>query len=209
MEARRRGGSNMTTAEKFRAMNTPQNRAIFSMFMMFFLMHFISRIDFDVQPRKTYLICAYAFSQIITLVFAGLIYLKINKVNDKNLIHIRNTGMVANAQNAAEGGENNEVITQTIREYDLGKCKQMVFNVAMTVGFSTLLYYKFNMIRPLAIQSALAIKNLYEQPLVRIHLLGKPATGELARPFNVNGLFGQKEEALTDKDVKRMEKKKN
>lgn len=79
--------------------------------------------------------------------------------------------------------DENEVITQTVMEYDLSKCKQMFSNVAITVALSGFLYYKFQIIKPLAIQSVFAIKNLIEQPLVMIHIFGRPATGELARPF--------------------------
>ena len=38
----------------------------------------------------------------------------------------------------------------------------------------------------------MAVKNLYDAKLVQIHIFGKPATGDLKRPFKSGGgLFGQ------------------
>jgi len=75
-------------------------------------------------------------------------------------------------------------------EYDMAKVKQMVGNTCLTMAISIFLYYKFSILKPLAIQSVFAIKNLAEQPLVMIHIFGKPATGELARPFKSTNLLG-------------------
>ena len=63
-----------------------------------------------------------------------------------------------------------KLLEETVMEYDLSKCKQMFSNVAITIALSGFLYYKFQIIKPLAIQSIFAIKNLLEQPLVMIHL---------------------------------------
>lgn len=50
-------------------------------------------------------------------------------------------------------------------------------------------YLKYT--NPLLIQSIIPLKSLFENKLVQIHLLGKPATGELARPWKVSGgMFG-------------------
>jgi len=34
------------------------------------------------------------------------------------------------------------------------------------------------------------LKSLYDSNMVQLHILGKPATGELARPFKAAGMFG-------------------
>jgi len=71
----------------------------------------------------------------------------------------------------------------------MNKCKQMFVSIGVTVALITFLYYKFQIIKPLALQSLLAIKNLFDQPLVSIHIFGKPATGDLARPFKAPSIF--------------------
>lgn len=50
------------------------------------------------------------------------------------------------------------------------------------------LYMKYT--NPLLIQSILPVKSALEQKVVRIHVFGQPASGELKRPFKVTTLFG-------------------
>ena len=51
------------------------------------------------------------------------------------------------------------------------------------------LYMKFT--QPLFIQALMGIKGLYDAKPVHIHILGKPAEGDLKRPFKAGGgLFG-------------------
>lgn len=49
------------------------------------------------------------------------------------------------------------------------------------------LYMKYT--QPLFIQGILPLKGLYDSKVLLIHLLGKPATGELKRPFAVPAGF--------------------
>ena len=52
------------------------------------------------------------------------------------------------------------------------------------------LYMKYT--QPLFIQGIMALKGLYDAKLIQIHIFGKPATGDLKRPFKAGGgLFGQ------------------
>jgi len=55
---------------------------------------------------------------------------------------------------------------------------------------------------PLVIQSVVPLKGLFENKLVKIHLLGNPATGELARPWKVSagllGMLGAENTAAAD-----------
>lgn len=41
--------------------------------------------------------------------------------------------------------------------------------------------------QPLFIQSLMGLKNLYDSKLVMIYILGKPAEGDLKRPFKGSG----------------------
>jgi hypothetical protein len=49
-------------------------------------------------------------------------------------------------------------------------------------------YMKYT--QPLFIQALMGIKNLYDAKPVHIHLLGRPAVGDLKRPFKVASMFG-------------------
>lgn len=59
------------------------------------------------------------------------------------------------------------------------------------------LYMKYT--NPLLIQSVLPVKSALEQNIVQIHVFGKPASGDLKRPFKVASLFGPSGGAATDK----------
>lgn len=49
-------------------------------------------------------------------------------------------------------------------------------------------YFKFT--QPLFVQALMGIKGLFDAKPVAIHLLGKPATGDLKRPFTAPSLMG-------------------
>lgn len=51
------------------------------------------------------------------------------------------------------------------------------------------IYFKFT--QPLFIQALMGFKTLYDAKLVSIHVLGKPAIGDLKRPFKVASMFGR------------------
>ena len=44
--------------------------------------------------------------------------------------------------------------------------------------------------QPLFIQALMGLKALYDAKPVAIHILGRPAEGDLKRPFKVGGMFG-------------------
>ena len=48
-------------------------------------------------------------------------------------------------------------------------------------------YMKYT--QPLFIQSLMGLKGLYDAKTIHIHLLGKPAEGDLKRPFKAAGGF--------------------
>ena len=50
------------------------------------------------------------------------------------------------------------------------------------------LYLKYT--QPLFIQALMGLKNLYDAKPVAIHILGKPADGDLKRPWKVQSMFG-------------------
>jgi hypothetical protein len=47
------------------------------------------------------------------------------------------------------------------------------------------LYFKYT--NPLLIQSIIPLKGAFEGNLVKVHLFGQPATGDLARPWKAAG----------------------
>ena len=62
----------------------------------------------------------------------------------------------------------------------------------MGIAMMAVMHLYFHFTQPLFIQSLMGFKGLYDAKLVSIHLLGKPATGDLKRPFKAASMFGGK-----------------
>ncbi len=99
--------------------------------------------------------------------------------------------------------EEPKVITTTIHAYDLSQLKALyksqVMGIAMMAGMH--LYMKYT--NPLLIQSIIPLKGAFEGNLIKIHLWGKPAEGDLKRPFKaapglMSALQGESGAATTD-----------
>lgn len=63
-------------------------------------------------------------------------------------------------------------------------------SVFMGVAMMGVMHIYFHFTQPLFIQGLMGLKNIYDAPLVSIHLLGKPAVDSLARPFKVASMLG-------------------
>ena len=107
--------------------------------------------------------------------------------------------------------ESGQLITTTVRDYDLSETSKLVrssihyysfvhtFNISlqlrssyMGIAMMAVMHLYFHFTQPLFIQSLMGFKGLYDAKLVSIHLLGKPATGDLKRPFKAASMFGGK-----------------
>mmetsp|Transcript_53950 Transcript_53950/g.148793 ORF Transcript_53950/g.148793 Transcript_53950/m.148793 type:complete len:90 (+) Transcript_53950:57-326(+) len=56
-------------------------------------------------------------------------------------------------------------------------------SLQLGVVITLLMHFKFGMTQPLIYQAVSSLVELYFHPLVQVHLLGKPTTGALKRPF--------------------------
>jgi hypothetical protein len=84
-------------------------------------------------------------------------------------------------------GEEPKLVTTTIQEYDSNQVaaqyKQQMMGCAMMAFMH--IYMKYT--NPLLIQSIIPVKGAFESNLVKVHIFGKPATGELKRPWKASG----------------------
>ena len=62
----------------------------------------------------------------------------------------------------------------------------------MGIAMMAVMHLYFHFTQPLFIQSLMGFKGLYDAKLVSIHVLGRPATGDLKRPFKTPSMFGRK-----------------
>jgi hypothetical protein len=93
-------------------------------------------------------------------------------------------------------------VTTTVQAYDQQQWRALIRGQLMGIGMMGVMHLYFKYTNPLLIQSIIPLKGVFEANLVKIHVLDKPATGDLKRPWKANaGMFGgmQSGEIKTDK----------
>ena len=63
-------------------------------------------------------------------------------------------------------------------------------SVYLGIAMMAVMHGYFRYTQPLFIQALMGLKGLYDAKLVAIYILGKPADGDLARPFKAPSMFG-------------------
>lgn len=93
-------------------------------------------------------------------------------------------------------------VTTTVYAYDMQQLQSLFKSQLMGVGMLCVMHLYFKYTNPLLIQSIIPLKGAFEGNLVKIHLLGQPASGDLKRPWKAAGGFMgamQQGEIKTDK----------
>jgi len=129
------------------------------------------------------------------LIIVGIyIYCKmqIDKKNDLTIIKYVEPPPMGSA-------EEPKSVTTTVAEYDRQQLRSLIRAQLMGVGMMAVMHFYFKYTNPLIIQSVIPLKSAFEGNLVKVHLLGNPAVGDLKRPWKTNsGLMG----AMTGGEVK-------
>lgn len=79
--------------------------------------------------------------------------------------------------------EEGKLVTTTIQAYDAQQIKAAFRSQFMGLAMMGFMHLYMKYTNPLLIQSIIPFKSAIEANLVQIHLLGKPASGDLKRPF--------------------------
>jgi hypothetical protein len=83
--------------------------------------------------------------------------------------------------------EEPKLVTTTVHAYDVSQLKTAMRGQLMGVGMMGVMHLYFKYTNPLLIQSIIPLKSLFESNLVKIHVFGTPAVGDLKRPFKQPG----------------------
>ena len=83
--------------------------------------------------------------------------------------------------------EEPKLVTTTIHSYDLQQLRGLWKSQLMGVGMMGVMHLYFKYTNPLLIQSLIPLKGAFEGNLVKIHLFGSPAIGDLKRPWKAAG----------------------
>ncbi|KAK0651030.1 inorganic phosphate transporter Pho88 [Cercophora newfieldiana] len=127
---------------------------------------------------------AYAISNILIL---G-IYLYTKSVIDKK----KDLTTLKYVEPAPMGSsEEGKLVTTTIHAYDAGQLKSLMRSQMTGVAMMAVMHLYFKYTNPLLIQSIIPLKTALETNLVKIHVWGQPAVGDLKRPFKAAAGFMQ------------------
>lgn len=83
--------------------------------------------------------------------------------------------------------EEPKLVTTTVHAYDLSQLRTQFKGQLMGICMMAFMHGYLKYTNPLVIQSIIPLKGIFENNLVKIHILGYPAAGELKRPFKAGG----------------------
>ncbi|GAB7347959.1 hypothetical protein MBLNU459_g5464t1 [Dothideomycetes sp. NU459] len=83
--------------------------------------------------------------------------------------------------------EEPKAVTTTVHAYDLEQLRGLFKSQLMGVGMMAVMHLYFKYTNPLLIQSIIPLKGAFEGNLVKVHLFGTPAVGDLKRPWKASG----------------------
>lgn len=149
------------------------------------------RIPFDDPVVLNYVRLGYIASQLIILGTYFYVSYKVKQKNDQTVLKYVDQ---PNPMSPTSGG----LVTTTVRDYDLSETSKLLrgayFGVAMMAFFHFYLKYT----QPLFVQALMGLKNLYDAKPVAIHIFGRPADGDLKRPWKAQTMLGSAAGPQTD-----------
>ncbi|KAL2919100.1 phosphate transporter (Pho88) [Polyrhizophydium stewartii] len=153
----------------------------------------------DAPENTLYIRIAYAASQAAVFACIAYIYTRIRAKKDK-------TELIYNESKFPFSSTPPETIRSTVGAYDEEQVRSLVTQNLTTVAVLLFITFRFGYLRPLVIQSVMALRQISTTPLFRVHILGEAATGDLARPWKGTGTSSQTP-GPTKKELKAKERK--
>ncbi|KAJ1752845.1 phosphate transporter (Pho88) [Coemansia sp. RSA 989] len=136
-------------------------------------MHVVKRAGLESPEYAPLIRGAYA---VTTAIILGLTFYL------KTQIRTRNDTTALEYDDPTPGSQQGRIVT-TVAKYDLAEIAKLQKSTLFTAAIVVFMHFKFGYIQPLILQSLLPLLNLYKNPLFQIHVLGKPATDSLKRPW--------------------------
>ncbi|KAF9106689.1 hypothetical protein BGX27_009054 [Mortierella sp. AM989] len=158
------------------------NAQIFNMALVMGSMQITNRLDLEDTKTKQIILGAYVTAQVIVLGTSFLIKKRIESKKDT-------TSLKYLEQPKPMSGEEPKIVNTTNMAYDLEQNASAQKQAFFGLLFMIFLHFQFGVIRPLVVQSILPIKNALQSKWALVHLFGKPAEGDLKRPWKADNPF--------------------
>ncbi|CAI2180620.1 9847_t:CDS:2 [Funneliformis geosporum] len=170
------------------------NSQISNLLLVLGIVQVARKLDLENPDVLVYVRLGYLFTQTIILGYFQVMY------THKIYVLIDTTTLKYVEPPKPFTNEPEKPIETNNRDYDLSKVQELLKQTLIGIAFMCVLHFYWNFTQPLFIQSLLPLKNMYSNQVVQIHLFGKPAEGDLKRPFKVNSPFGSMiQQPQTDK----------
>ncbi|KAF2639081.1 inorganic phosphate transport PHO88 [Massarina eburnea CBS 473.64] len=156
------------------------NPQVTNLIIILGFMQISKKVPFDNPDVLNGVRALYVLSNIIIAGIYFYVQAQINKKNDMTVVKYVEPAPMGS-------GEEPKFIATTVKAYDLQQLKTLFKSQLMGVGMMGFMHLYMKYTNPLLIQSIIPLKGAFEGNLVKIHLLGQPATGELSRPFKASG----------------------
>ncbi|KAH8118153.1 inorganic phosphate transporter [Phellopilus nigrolimitatus] len=161
------------------------NSAVQNLVISLVGMQVARKIPFDDPQVLNYVRVGYVTVQLLVLSTYYYISMKVKQRNDQTVLkYVEPAGPMSQ-------GDSGALVTTTVKDYDLGEVSKLVRGVYMGLAMMVFLHLYMNYTQPLFIQALMGLKNLFDAKPVAIHIFGKPAEGDLKRPFKAGAsMFG-------------------
>ncbi|KAI8586725.1 inorganic phosphate transporter Pho88 [Geranomyces variabilis] len=174
--------------------------AVLNLVLTLGLMQVANFFKIDKEENVNIIRIAYGAMQAISFAALLIVWRKVVAINDRSpLVYVE-------SKNPLDRTET-ETVRITVRDYDVQKILETARSQAIAIAIMGFMHYKWGYIRPLFLQAVLGLKGMYQQNLVKVHLLGEPATGGLARPWKTASPFGETVKPTTEKALKAEQRK--
>lgn len=153
------------------------NPAVSNLALMLIMMQVLRRIDLENPDILFYVRIGYVACQLT--VFAICFYVKwqINKKNDLT------TMKYVEPANPMLGQTDAKAVVTTVKDYDMKQIDSQIKSIFTSLAMMGFMHVYMKYTNPLVMQSVSSVKSAMETNIVKIHLWGKPALGDLKRPF--------------------------
>ncbi|KAI5304135.1 hypothetical protein KEM56_006807 [Ascosphaera pollenicola] len=153
---------------------------ITNMIIVLVMMQVSKRIPFENPDVLFAARTMYIASNVLILTIYAYVRSQINKKKDlKTLKYVEPPAMGS--------GEEPKPVTTTIMDYDLTQLRSLFRSQMIGVAMMLVMHLYFKYTNPLVIQSILPVKGAFEANLIKVHVFGRPAKGDLERPWKASG----------------------
>ncbi|KAK6457393.1 inorganic phosphate transporter Pho88 [Scheffersomyces xylosifermentans] len=174
------------------------NPAVTNIVLMLVMMQVSRKLDLEDPTILFYVRVGYGACQAIVMAIYLITRAKINAKNDLTTLKY------VQPANPLAGESEPKAVVTTVKEYDLQQVNTQIKSVFQSLAMMGFMHLYMKYTNPLVMQSVSSVKSALEANIVKIHLFGVPASGDLKRPFKaaagfMEALTGGAGEFKTDK----------